>query len=247
MTIDQPIALITGANRGIGFTLAQTLSQHHGFRVLLGARNSKSGAKAVSKLRSHGLTVDLVELDLSSDSSIIKAAAYVKERYGHIDVLVNNAGFTLEAEWTGKAEDLRRIFSGTFDTNVFGAAAATEAFVPLLRESAHKPPRILFLSSTLGSISNRVNKNSMYDAQEFPVYRASKAALNMVAASYARKFLQEGWKVNIACPGYVKTESNNGAGLITEEEAMPNLVRLCMLGDEGETGTFSSPDGNVLW
>ena len=169
MVPDKPIALITGANRGIGFALAQTLARDHHFHVLLGARNQKSGSEAVSKLQSQGLSVDLVELDVSSDSSIAQAAAFVNEKYGYIDVLVNNAGFMLESDGTVELDNMRRTFRETFETNVFGAAAVTEAFVPLLENSAHTPPRVVFLSSTLGSISVRSDPKSKHNFMGAPV------------------------------------------------------------------------------
>jgi NAD(P)-dependent dehydrogenase (short-subunit alcohol dehydrogenase family) len=238
------IVLITGANRGIGFTLARTLARDHSFHVFLGARNPDFGAKAASTLTSEGLSVEPVTLDLSSDESISRAANAVKEKHGHIDVLVNNAGVILDHSPGPR----RPLFHQTFDSNVFGAYEVTEAFIPLL-EASPNVPRIVFVSSILGSISDRLDSNSVYSAVDSILYRSSKTALNMVAMHYARKLRDSDkkWKINVVCPGYVATDINGGKGKLTTEEAMPNLVRLCTLGVDGPTETYTDPYGELEW
>jgi NAD(P)-dependent dehydrogenase (short-subunit alcohol dehydrogenase family) len=253
----KPIALITGANRGIGYTLALTLARDYSFHILLGSRNPSSGAAAAATLRDEGLSVEPLTIDLGDDDSITYAATTVRERYGRLDVLVNNAAILLDKNQESEKER-RELWRKTFETNVFGTAAATEAFIPLLSQST--VPRIVFLSSTLGSITDRLSPSGKYTASH-PIYRSSKAAVNMLAAHYASKFRDEEeeeeaesgganakkWKVNVVCPGYVKTEMNGGEGYISVEEAMPNIVRVCTLGDDGETGTFSDNAGPVPW
>ncbi|KAF2714080.1 carbonyl reductase [Pleomassaria siparia CBS 279.74] len=244
MHVSKEIALVTGANRGIGFELARTLARDHSFHVLLGARNSTSGASSVATLQGEGLSVELLVLDLSSDGSIISAAKKVEEKYGRLDVLVNNAGIYLGVTMP-PVSSLRSLFHTTFDTNLFGSTIVTEAFVPLLCKAPL--PRIIFVSSALGSITHRVDPSGAWKDSPAFSYRCTKAALNMVCASYAKKYREKGWKVNSACPGSVKTEMTYMRGVIEKEEAMPNLVRLCTLGEDGETGTFSDANGAVPW
>jgi NAD(P)-dependent dehydrogenase (short-subunit alcohol dehydrogenase family) len=239
------IALITGANRGIGFTLARTLARDHNFHILLGSRNPESGVSAAQILLSEGLSVEPITIDLASDTSISSAAATIKQKHGHIDVLVNNAGVLFDPEPGPR----RPLFHKTFDTNVFGAYAVTEAFAPLLEASpqANAPPRIVFLSSRLGSVSDRLDPGSPYEGVNSVIYRASKSALNMVGANFAWRYRDKGWKVNVVCPGWVATDINGGKGALSTEEAMPNLVRLCTLGVEGESGTYTDPEGYLGW
>ncbi|KAF2027205.1 carbonyl reductase [Setomelanomma holmii] len=222
------IALIIGANRGTGLELARTLAHDHDFHVVLGSRSSELGSAAAAELHQSGLSASFVALDICADTSITAAAQYVGKTHGHIDVLINNAGVHREA------------FQHSFNTNVTGAALVTDAFVPLLYKAPL--PRILFIGSRLGSISTRLDSNYVWDWVDFLPYRSSKTALNMLAAHYANRFKDEGWKVNVVCPGYVKTRTGGSNGDITTEEAMPGLVRLCTLGEDGETGTFSDVD-----
>lgn len=240
-----PIALITGANRGIGFTLARTLARDHGFHILLGSRTTSSGAEAVAMLQSEGFSVEGIPIDLTSDASIIVAANTVAQKYGKLDLLVNNAGILLDFRAAPPLTDLRRTYQDTFNTNIFGTAVVTESFLPLLSTSSN--PRIVFVSSTMGSITERLNPHSQYGEFETRVYCASKAALNMLCATTARQPKLQGWKINACCPGGVNTNLTEYEGKKTTEEAMPNLVRLCTLGVEGETGTFTDDQGVVGW
>lgn len=243
----KPVALITGANRGIGFELARTLARDHNFHVIIGSRSVSSGLEAFSKLRGEeGLfSVTAVTLDVSSDDSILHAAKSVEQNFGRLDLLVNNAGIMLPDSQDSPIATKRKAFQSTFNTNVTGAAVVTETFIPLLSKS--KLPRILFLGSTLGSITARLDENHIWDFVDSISYRCSKAALSMLAAQYARRYREKGWKVNIVCPGYVKTGMVNFMGTITTEEAMPHLVKMCTLGVDGETGTFSDDEGRVPW
>lgn len=244
---NKPIALVTGGNRGIGLTLCRTLAQDHGFHVLLGSRNPEAASSAATALQSDGLSVEPLTIDLASDPSIYAAASAVASTHGHIDVLINNAGIILDAGSRAPLQDMRKMYQETFDTNVFGNAVVTEAFLPLLEKARFTPPRIVFVSSALGSVEERLVPENRHAIFQCDAYRASKSALSMVCATYAMRFREQGWKVNAACPGSVKTRMTRFAGMKTVEEAMGNLVRLCKLGLDGETGTFSDDDGPVAW
>lgn len=245
-TVPEPIVLITGANRvnGIGFALARSLGCNHGYYILLGCRNKESGVSAATKLEELGVKIDVVRLDLTDDSSLAGAAEYVRRRYGRIDILVNNAAILLDQRFYG---GLRELLATTFDTNVSGTAMVTKTFAPLLESSLHLPARIVFLSSVLGSIQGRSNPHHVYDGVDLMAYRVSKAGLNMLCAAYSRKFSAAGWKVNAVCPGYVATDFNTGAGTLSAEEAVPVVVRLCTLGVDGESGTFTDSGGELSW
>jgi NAD(P)-dependent dehydrogenase (short-subunit alcohol dehydrogenase family) len=242
MPSDKQIVLITGSNRGIGFSLARFLARDHSFHVLLGSRDAQRGSSAAETLRSEGLSVEALTIDVTDDSSIAAAAASVSEKHGHLDVLVNNAGVLKDFEIQ---DDTRRKFSETFNINVFGGVSVMEAFLPLLSKAA--VPRIVFITSKLGSITDRSDPESIWKDVPCVAYRSSKAALNMVVAHYAGVYREKGWKINSVCPGSVATEINGWNGRVTMEEAMPVIVKACTLGEDGETGTFNDPFGPVDW
>ncbi|KAJ7493574.1 hypothetical protein FB451DRAFT_1077331 [Mycena latifolia] len=237
------IVLITGANKGIGFEIAKQLaSQHKGYHILIGSRDVQRGATAAAALQGEGLSVEAVTIDVTDDRSIAAAAEIVKSKFGRLDVLVNNAGIAIDGDRT--AVD-RAVFEETFATNLFGAAATTEAFVPLLEKSA--AARLVFLSSDLASLALRANSDGRANTVEEPAYRCSKVALNMLALGYAQRFKAQGWKVNICSPGYTATDMTDNMGTGTVEDGAKGAVRLATLGDDGETGTFSGKQGPLPW
>jgi NAD(P)-dependent dehydrogenase (short-subunit alcohol dehydrogenase family) len=242
MSSPKQIVLITGANRGIGFSIARFLARDHSFHVLLGSRDAQRGSTAAETLRAEGLSVEPLTLDITDDSSISAAVTSVSEKHGHINVLVNNAGVLKDFEIV---DDIRLRFSETFNTNVFGGVAVLEAFLPLLSKAS--VPRVVFITSKLGSITDRSDPKSEWKGVPCVAYRTSKAAVNMLTAYYASVYRDKGWKINAVCPGSVATEINNWNGKVTMEEAMPVIVRACTLGEDGETGTFNDPFGPVDW
>lgn len=242
------LVLITGANSGIGFATAEALaSAPHKYHVLMGYRNPKKGVPAVQTLMKMGLSVEGVTIDVADDNSINAAASYVASKYGRLDILINNAGHVLEKAPHGHPIT-RDEFHKTMDTNVFGAAMTTEAFLPLLKQSLH--PRIIFVTSSLGSLSIKKEGVNPSSQREFPMYRSSKAAMNMMCLHYADAY--KDWKINTCDPGLVRT---NLSGYLPDPHprlAEPdigcrNVVRLATLGKDGETGTFSSRDGPLPW
>lgn len=188
---DTTLVLITGATSGIGFATAGALaSEPYKYHVLLGARNAEKGAEKVAELQKKGLPVNLINIDVTSDASIEAAASKVASKYGHLDVLINNAGICLERTPNG-APMTREMYQETFNTNVFGAGITTEAFVPLLKKS-NKVPRIVFVTSSLGSLGRKAEGIHVSSKREFPIYRTSKAAMNMLCLHYAMLFQRRG-------------------------------------------------------
>jgi NAD(P)-dependent dehydrogenase (short-subunit alcohol dehydrogenase family) len=234
------VALITGANKGIGFETARQLGKQ-GITVLVGSREKERGQKAVDTLRAEGIGARFIALDVSDQVTIDCAAAEVDRGFGRLDILVNNAGILLEriAPSECQVENLRK----TFDTNVFGLFAVTKAFLPLLRKSA--AGRIVNVTSALGSLA--VMSDPQRLENKFLAYSASKAAVNMMTVAFARELAGTKIKVNSAAPGYTATEMNNYSGTQTIAEGTVASVRLATLPDDGPTGGFLDAKGFVAW
>jgi NAD(P)-dependent dehydrogenase (short-subunit alcohol dehydrogenase family) len=251
------IALVTGANKGIGLEISRQLaSAPYNYHVLMASRDFGRGETAASCLRKDGLSAEHVTLDVTDDDSITIAAKKVNEKYGHIDVLVNNAGIAVEYLADRPA---RQAWKDTFDTNVFGVAAVTDAFIPLLKKSIDPAPRIVFVSSDLGRLETKYDPTHKYFKRPLPIYSSSKAAMNMLALHYAKDFRsgwgvdEDGngggveWKINVTCPGPTKTDFNGNRGPQSVQEGAKNAVRLAVLGEHGETGTMSGNEGLLAW
>lgn len=240
------IVLITGANRGIGYGVARNLAkQHPDYLVIIGSRDAAKGQEAASSLNSEGLSsVTSVEIDVTSDESVAAAKAYIEEKYRRLDVLINNAGIALDVKDRGKYP-LREIMKRTYEVNIFGAAAVTEAFIPLLEKS--KNPRIVFMSSTVGSLERTSDPTNPWATARIPSYSTSKAALNMLMVYYANILRDKGFKVNASCPGHIGTDLNSYRRTGTLDEGAANLVRLATLGKDGESGRFSMAQGPRPW
>jgi len=242
------IVLITGANQGIGLETARQLSLLKDYHILLGSRNAQKGAAAAASLQKEapeGTTspVTPITIDISSDESISAAASKVATDFGRLDVLINNAGISLENYSTTSAP--RKVWTEVFNINVFGAQVTTEAFLYLL--SLSSSPRIVFVSSNLGSIGWLLNPDNEQAGVTVPAYRTSKAALNMIAAYYANAYRSKGWKINAVCPGYTATNLNAYAGYQTVKEAAVVVVEKATLGDDGPTATFSDMHREIAW
>ncbi len=239
MATESKVALITGANKGIGFEVARQLA-HQGFSVMLGARDKQRGEEAAAKIP--GAT--FLHLDIDKPETITAAARQLEEKYDHLDVLVNNAGivdFTDGLPGVANLEAVRR----TFETNFFGALAVSQAMLPLLRKSA--AIRIVNVSSTLGSLTANAVPNNPYEAFRFIGYSGSKAALNMLTIDLAAELKDTRAKVNSACPGYVATDINNNSGPRSVEQGAAIIVHLATLDAEGPTGGFFDDAGSIAW
>ncbi|MFJ5986086.1 SDR family NAD(P)-dependent oxidoreductase [Lentzea sp. NPDC092896] len=231
-------ALVTGANKGIGKHVARLLVAE-GFTVHVGSRDPERGQRTVDEL---GPAARLLVLDVTDPGSIAQAAA----RVDHLDVLVNNAGIgtSLATPAETVLDDLRR----TFETNVAGVVAVTNAFLPALRRSGH--PRVVNVSSGTSSLTWSTNPNPQFPHGNggAAAYRASKAALNALTVFYAQTLADEGFKVNALAPGLRATDLNPRAAASGGDpaEAAAGAVRLALLPDDGPTGGFFSWDGTTV-
>jgi NAD(P)-dependent dehydrogenase (short-subunit alcohol dehydrogenase family) len=240
---EQKIALITGANKGIGFEATKQLAEQ-GIFVFLGARDRARGEEAASALVARGLPVAPLRLDVTDGASIEQAAREISEQRGRLDILVNNAGVT--GGFRGAPSEvtpgqMRQVY----DTNVFGPVAVTNAMLPLLRRSA--AGRIVNMSSGLGSLTLNSDPGSEFGDYNVLVYQSSKTALNAVTVAYAKELRESGIKVNAADPGFTATDLNQHRGYRTVEQAAAVVVRLATLGPDGPTGTFQDENGTVPW
>jgi NAD(P)-dependent dehydrogenase (short-subunit alcohol dehydrogenase family) len=241
MTENSRTALVTGANKGIGYEIAAGLARR-GFRVGVGARDTARREEAVDKLRAEGLDVFGVALDVTDDDSVTAAAAQFEE-LGGLDVLVNNAGITGGMPQEPSQVTAEQVL-GVVDVNVLGVIRVTNAMLPMLRRAAS--PRIVNVSSTVGSLG-------LQTAQEEPVgplsgaYSPTKTYLNALTVQYAKELAGPGILVNAGCPGYVATDLNGHRGTRTPEQGAAVFLDLATLPDDGPTGTFSDETGVQPW
>jgi NAD(P)-dependent dehydrogenase (short-subunit alcohol dehydrogenase family) len=238
------IVLITGANKGIGFEVARQLGRA-GFTVLLGARDASRGEEAAGKLRDEGFDVRFVAADLNrAAESSAALAKLIDKEFGHLDVLVNNAGVFEQGD--GHASDVSiETLRKTFETNFFGTVAFTQPLLPLLR--AAESARIVNVSSGLGSIALNGDPGTPYYDTKVLAYNASKAALNMFTVDLAYDLRETTIKVNSVCPGYTPTDLNGHSGHQTIEEGAIAIVRLAQLPDDGPSASFIHKDGSYPW
>jgi NAD(P)-dependent dehydrogenase (short-subunit alcohol dehydrogenase family) len=240
-TNDKKIALVTGANKGIGYEIAAGLSRL-GFRVAVGARDAGRRTEAVDKLLADGHDVFGVALDVTSDASVAAAAAELEEQ-GGLDVLVNNAGITGGMPQEPTQVSAEQVLA-VVDVNVLGVIRVTNAVLPLLRRSSS--PRIVNVSSTVGSLG-------LQTAQAEPVgpisaaYSPTKSYLNAVTIQYAKELAGTGVLVNAGCPGYVATDLNGHRGTRTTEQGAAIFLQLATLPDDGPSGTFRDETGILPW
>ena len=236
---EMKVALVTGANKGIGFAVAEGLGRL-GFRVALGARDPSRGEAAAQRLAASGIAAFSMTLDVTSDGSVAAAAAELEHRSGRLDVLVNNAGIGGRTE--GGAQDPTTldldVAREVLETNVFGVVRVTNAVLPLLRRAAS--PRVVNVSSNMGSLALRTG----------PVmagYAPSKSMLNSITVQYARQLADTGVVVNAACPGYVATDFTGFASPRNPEQGAAVVLRLATLPDDGPRGGFFDDDGTIPW
>ncbi len=239
---EQRIALVTGANKGIGYEIAAGLGTL-GWRVGVGARDEQRRETAVTKLREAGADAFAVPLEVTDDASVTASASLVQEQAGRLDVLVNNAGITGGGPQEPTTVDLARVRAAV-ETNVIGVIRVTNAMLPLLRRSAS--PRIVNMSSSVGSLTLQTTPG----AETGPIavaYSPSKTYLNAVTVQYAKELHDTNILINAACPGFVATDLNGFRGVRTPEQGAAIAIRLATLPNDGPTGGFFDDAGVVAW
>ena len=239
---EQTIALVTGANKGIGYEIAAGLGAL-GWRVGVGARDEGRREGAVEKLRAAGVEAFGVPLDVTDDASVTGAAGLIEQRAGRLDVLVNNAAVTGGMPQHPTAVD-PAIVRTAVETNVIGVIRVTNAMLALLRRSTS--PRIVNMSSSVGSLT----RQSDPDGETGPIsaaYAPSKTFLNAITVQYAKALRGTGVLVNSGCPGFVATDLNGFRGHRTPEQGAAIAIRLATLPDGGPSGGFFEDAGAVPW
>ncbi|XVV07388.1 SDR family oxidoreductase [Actinosynnema sp. CA-248983] len=252
MAEHRTVALITGANKGIGRATAEALAAL-GTTVLIGARDARRGEEAAAGIRANGGDAHVVTLDVTDPATAAATAEWVQGRFGRLDVLVNNAGITGSGQ-VGPMDAVDQVpgtvhldmVRSVFETNVFGVIAVTNALLPLLRRSA--APRVVNVSSAAGSLSLAADPDGpLAGLLPSAAYTPSKAALNALTIQYANELRKDGVLVNAADPGYVDTDINDHNGYLTPAQGAAVVVRLATLDADGPTGGFFNADGPVPW
>jgi NAD(P)-dependent dehydrogenase (short-subunit alcohol dehydrogenase family) len=242
---NKKIALITGANKGIGLETARQLGKK-GITVLIGARDSSKGKAAADKLREEGIDAQPLDIDVSDPASVEAAVAKVERDFGRLDILVNNAGVMIDDRERPISDQALEMWRRTFDTNVFGLIETTQAFLPLLRKS--DAGRIVNLSSILGSIEYHATKGSpVYDSKSTPAYNVSKSAVNAYTVQLAHELQGTKIKVNAAHPGWVKTEMGGADAPMDLVDGAKTSVELATLGTDGANGSYVHMNESLPW
>ncbi len=232
-------ALITGANKGIGFEVARQLAQN-GFYVYIGSRNPESGLAAVEKLKAEGISsAEAVPLEVTDQESIKAARQLIGEKIQALDVLVNNAGISGGAPQSALGAAASQ-FRTVYETNVFGVISVTQAFIDLLKKSPE--PRIVNVTSAMGSLSLAADTSGSMYHNKMAVYQSSKSALNMYTINLAYELRDTPFKVNMVCPGYTKTDFTGHQGTSTVQEAGARIAKYALIGQDGPTGKYVSEE-----
>ncbi|MEY2395322.1 MAG: hypothetical protein QOF94_1667 [Acidobacteriaceae bacterium] len=244
MNNTKKIALITGANKGIGLETARQLGKQE-IIVLLGARDLKKGEAAASELRQEGIDARALEIDVSQPASVRKSVENIEREFGRLDILINNAGVMIDDDKKKVSEQTLEAWRKTFDTNLFGLIDTTQAFLPLLRKSS--AGRIVNLSSILGSITYHATPGSPVYDSKMPAYNVSKSAVNAYTVQLAYELKDSKIKVNAAHPGWVKTEMGGEGATMEITDGAKTSVALATLGDDGPNGTYVHMGETLPW
>ena len=236
------IALISGANKGIGYEIARGLGAKK-IRVLIGARDETRGQAAAEKLRVEGADARFVKLDVTDHGSVERAAQWIDQEFGRLDILINNAGI---AEWGFKPSDvdLAKVRE-VYETNFFGPVALIQSMLPLLRKSKHG--RIVNVSSSLGSLTLSSDLQSPFADFLALGYNTSKTALNSMTIQFAKELKDTPIKVNAICPGYCATDINGNSGPRSAAEGAVAAIEYATIGEDGPTGGYFNDKGRVPW
>ncbi|WP_336781466.1 SDR family oxidoreductase [Paenibacillus illinoisensis] len=236
-------ALITGANKGIGFETARQLG-NLGYVVLLGARDMRKGEEAAQRLLNEGIEAYGIELDVTSQRTIETAVNHIEQTYGSLDILINNAGISVGGAAPPSliaVDDMRE----TYNTNFFGMISVTQAMLPLVQQSP--AGRIVNLTSGLGSLTYNSDPEHEHAQFNLLAYNSSKAAVNMFTVTLAKEFRDTSLKINSVDPGFTATDLNGFTGINTVQQAAATVLELAVLGDDGPTGGFYGNNGEIPW
>ena len=237
-------AIVTGANKSIGFEIAKQLAQL-GYFVYLGSRDNTKGLKAIKNLNAIGLSnVDCIQLDITDLNSIKAARQQLESKIQNLDILINNAGISggFPQPATKVSIDTIRL---VFETNFFGTVQVTQEFIELLKKSDQ--PRIVNVTTELSSLTNHSNPNWKFAQFKPAAYGPSKTALNAYTVMLADELKDTNFKVNCVCPGFTATDFNNHRGDKKVEDAASVIVKYATLGQDGPTGKFLSEEGETAW
>ena len=246
------VALVTGANQGVGFQVAKELVAN-GLTVLIGSRNLGNGEAAAKKIGPNAIAL---QLDVTDRASIAAAAAYIRNEFGRLDLLVNNAGIsnTRKQQLGLSLQEYAKVTQASnasldevravWDVNVFGTLAVYQAMLPLLRESSDA--RIVNVSSGVGSLVGMSNPANPYHSNFGPVYPASKAAQNAITLAMMVELESTSIKVNLVSPAFTKTNLNGYEGTESVEDGSREVVRVALLGPDGPTGTFTRWENTAI-
>lgn len=240
----EKFALITGANKGIGFETARQLGRQ-GMHVIIAGRSQEAINTAVRQLDLEGMAATAIVLDVTRPSSIAHAAEQVSARFGRLDVLVNNAGIMRDAFDAPPSKQAMQVWRDTFDTNLFGMVETTNALLPLLR--AAPAARIVNVSSVLGSMAANTDPSSAFYDFKIPAYNVSKSAVNAWTVHLAYELRDTPIKVNAAHPGFVKTDLHGVDAPMNAVEGAATSVRLATLGQDGPSGRFFFGADELAW
>lgn len=242
--MNRKIALVTGANKGIGFETVRQLAAQ-GVHTILAGRDLARGEAATVVLKGEGLPVEYLQLDVNDVASIERGAREVDRRHGRLDILINNAGTMLDATDRPPSAQTLDAWRKTFDTNVFGLIAVTQSFLPLLRKSG--AGRIVNVSSVLGSITDQADPKSAYYDFKVPAYNVSKATVNAWTVQLAHELRQTRIKVNSIHPGHVKTDMGGPGAPLDVTEGAKSSVELALIPDDGPNGGFFHRGQSLPW
>jgi len=240
---DKRVALVTGANRGLGYAISGLLGEQN-ITVILGTRDRNKGAAACSRLQGEGLDVHFELLDVTDEKSIKAATESIRAQFGRLDILVNNAGIQIDGEVDARNID-QEMIKETLQTNVMGPLLLCQNCIFLMKTNGYG--RIVNMSSTLGSLTEIADPGSGFAGVRIPAYRLSKAALNCITTLLAKEVRDHNILVNSACPGWVRTDMGGEQAPLTPEQGADTPVWLATLPDGGPTGGFYRERTLIPW
>jgi len=240
---DKRVALVTGANRGIGYAIARGLAEQE-ITAVLGVRHPNKGVAACSSLQDQGLDTHFELLDITDEKSIRTAVTHIQDRFDRLDILVNNAGIMIDGDANVLNVSQHTILK-TLQTNVFGPLMLCQRCIPLMKAGGYG--RIVNMASSLGSLTEMADPNSGYGGVETPAYRLSKAALNAITTLIAKEVRDENILVNSVCPGWVRTDMGGDQAPLTPEQGADTPLWLATLPDGGPSGGFFSKRKQIPW